>query len=1345
MDRTLARSAENTVDMYDLNESGTWQGIHQATESPSDQSPSSSKRPQWRTLTDLSRYATLKRTASGDINCSPWKPLALRAPVLACAVLVSWGLIIVLQLLLVKSQRDGGIIFAPKTNDLSLSHSFLYLYFPTIVAVIFSIFWSWIDLETKRLEPYYQLSKPDGALGKNSLMLQYPSDFIPFVPITAIKNCHWPVFWASTVMVIVTWGLVPIQAGVFATNTITKSLNDSMLVSTSLLSLDQQTENVTGHYMQSVFGITWLNETLPPYMARNYTLAPFKTQSQPIQGFSETWTSMTTLYSVDVSCEQAKRQNETGIEYFTSSNGCRFPTVGGISGNNTIGGKKGMENKEFSVMYVGFWDDDGFADYFLSDFCPIETNHTFYAAFTRNKKLATDPPENMTSIFCQPSYYSQLVNATVAVPSMHPVNAVPIGPKIPVSTTAYNTTLLEWRMNNGVQKAQTRGENPAWQWPSQLERLLSKNVSQTIDNGLLGLPYMAAFAIGASNNTLEELLDPKTLGGAFEASYQLIITRSMVDVLNTTSFATAVSTIGTRKYRTQAVILVPAFTFVVEALLGVVSVFAIALLYLSFTRPRQLRSDPGTIAAVMSLVADNASLLSTFGQLDCSTLEDMSNSIGKRQFHLEYDGQRSVIQHGESSAPESLAELQVGNSEAESSASTRGISQPIRPVEFSLVTVAPFVLFQIALVVLLALLYQRSKPYGLALPSNNRIARQILENYIPTAIATLIEPIWIVVNRLLCMLQPLEDLRTRKAVARKSIALDYSSLPPQLVIWKALRSTHFTLAAVCGMALLANVLAVAFSGLFNENSVQVLYPTTLNPSLSSKFVSINGSDGPGASSDSSADDGEYSGAYQGGLGMDQFYISESNLTTGTPLPPWTDQRFLYVPFSANSTKPSTQGFRATTRAFGAEVDCTELVPGTENSFTASVWTDPRPLSRVSSANFSMTVVDNTGKSVTCVDPGRDPQKGAETGNTGDTPPMTCQKGRSAMEFVLRLHALPNATQQDQDYCAESVFLGWARDSGQDICSDNSTKKFDRSNSLFMACRPRVLSGIANVRVDSVGHIEEADLSNTTFNISRGEIQQQFFTNDLKNLLQQANWYLFQSTTLTSGLVWHSDSFPTDFFNYEISHIINSSRLLDPNLSPPSFSDVAAPFGKVYSRLFAIWLGANKENLLLPARDDLGSPSIPGFRIELETRIFVSKPMFIISEAILGTYIIVSILVYLRRPGKYLARMPTSIASIVALFAASLAVRDFRGTAHMSKRKRERYLYQLDQRYGYGTFVGTDGRVHIGIEKQPFVRTSNVPGLIQRRTGRPQASKKSNSKEALLEDSHRKPSWIRRFW
>lgn len=102
--------------------------------------------------------------------------------------MIAWALITISQILLVRSQTDGGVIIAATIDDFTLAQSFLYRYLPTIIALVFSIFWNWIDLQTKRIEPYYQLSKPDGAWGKDSLLISYPFDFLPFVPMSALRS-----------------------------------------------------------------------------------------------------------------------------------------------------------------------------------------------------------------------------------------------------------------------------------------------------------------------------------------------------------------------------------------------------------------------------------------------------------------------------------------------------------------------------------------------------------------------------------------------------------------------------------------------------------------------------------------------------------------------------------------------------------------------------------------------------------------------------------------------------------------------------------------------------------------------------------------------------------------------------------------------------------------------------------------------------------------------------------------------------------------------------------------------------------------------------------------------------
>jgi hypothetical protein len=141
-------------------------------------------------------------------------------------VVVSVAVIALLELLSQKSSKaenGGGLIFAADVNSIPSSKTFMYsllpriqseliswrsyLYFPTMLSVCYSMMWrqvcfhfqfyhykavltatSWVDLDVKRLEPWFQMSNPGGAAARDSLLLQYPFDFLPFIPVTALRR-----------------------------------------------------------------------------------------------------------------------------------------------------------------------------------------------------------------------------------------------------------------------------------------------------------------------------------------------------------------------------------------------------------------------------------------------------------------------------------------------------------------------------------------------------------------------------------------------------------------------------------------------------------------------------------------------------------------------------------------------------------------------------------------------------------------------------------------------------------------------------------------------------------------------------------------------------------------------------------------------------------------------------------------------------------------------------------------------------------------------------------------------------------------------------------------------------
>lgn len=115
-----------------------------------------------------------------------WKPYSLRLPYLIFLIILTVAFIIGIELIFQKSQRDGALTYS--LVELSPWQVFVSQYMGTVASVIYGILISLSDLDAKRLEPWFQLSRPDGATAANSMLLCYPFDFLPLIPFKAAKR-----------------------------------------------------------------------------------------------------------------------------------------------------------------------------------------------------------------------------------------------------------------------------------------------------------------------------------------------------------------------------------------------------------------------------------------------------------------------------------------------------------------------------------------------------------------------------------------------------------------------------------------------------------------------------------------------------------------------------------------------------------------------------------------------------------------------------------------------------------------------------------------------------------------------------------------------------------------------------------------------------------------------------------------------------------------------------------------------------------------------------------------------------------------------------------------------------
>ena len=111
------------------------------------------------------------------------RPLAL-----GLFVATSLALAVAIEILAQKSARQGGLALSRSSDEFPSVVVFSYVALPTIFAVLFSLVWTWIDLDIRRIQPWLELSRAEGSSADASLLLDYPFDFLALVPFKAWKH-----------------------------------------------------------------------------------------------------------------------------------------------------------------------------------------------------------------------------------------------------------------------------------------------------------------------------------------------------------------------------------------------------------------------------------------------------------------------------------------------------------------------------------------------------------------------------------------------------------------------------------------------------------------------------------------------------------------------------------------------------------------------------------------------------------------------------------------------------------------------------------------------------------------------------------------------------------------------------------------------------------------------------------------------------------------------------------------------------------------------------------------------------------------------------------------------------
>ncbi|KAI6751707.1 hypothetical protein HG531_006403 [Fusarium graminearum] len=1096
-----------------------------------------------------------------------WKPLSLSTPILLAIIALTILLAIAIETLAQRSASQGGLALSPSLKDMPEYARLSYLYVPTIIAVLYSMIWSWIDLDVKRMQPWFELSKRDGVTAENSLFLDYQYDFVGLVPFKAAKHRHWPVFFGGTAMVIVFWLLTPLQSALLGTEVVAQAQSAKIGIRSQLLPIEDQMSRLDPEFLNHGYATGWLGQPFPPFMTSKYALLPFYVDSdKTIPGTKTNWTAETTKLSTELNCWPADIHNQyerpgTGRE-FLDGKGC----------NVTLNMQTGMN---FSMYYVGYYTNP-YADYCLSGpSCRTkDAPHQFLAVWAQGDRVPGKmiPNYNITGLFCQTTYYKQRVLAKVKSSTYEPDTDTieAISDREILTDKEFNSTTFEYLLANGVAENIPVRDYPFTTVVEQHPRLNGTGLSLPVSN-------MVGYALAGRDIPTTDYSSPDFLAKVYNEAHQYL------------------------------------------------------------TAPSNLPMNPSSITRYIDIFRNSPELLETFSSMDNATEEALFEDFRQDNFRLLLDSK--------SNSTQVLLDKFIqrsSDSQNRSHDSPKGYYDPIRPLALRQWSGLLFVLALVGAIIGLSYLKEQEKALnGLPRPSENFEVLQLLENYIPTAFATLVEPFWVLLNRLLCVLQPFRDLWKGKAKASSTVDATYTSIPPQLVLWRAIKSKHMILALVCAMALLANLLAVGLGSLFNEAPMIAGYAENLVPAYAPKFNnnSVNGF-------------GSFlsSNLITTHLYQDQYYVAMANISSGTTLPPWVSKDYYFHRHKIDPSRNKHTGdvYNLQARGYGSRGNCTGLP------------TRRLPLANGESLDVNGRFVNATGDH--CPDLVDYANRILRESNTNYS------VGLSAVEFsgTIGFRSGPQA-------CGRSLILGWGRmPTAEDV---NST--LDAS---FMKCRPVFETAMFNLTVDMEGRV-----------ISYNRTSELKATLDNPDSEAQSD-IIFQVTNQYWNhprIQFHNDTTVRDWMSYLIMASTNGSRaIVDPKSPVPDPENLLPYVEDIYRRVFAIMLSLN-EQLFDHSQEE--KPTAVTRKTQ-ETRIFMEDASFIITMAILAINTCVALLFYSRAVPSVLPRMPTTIGSVLAYVASSRLVSPaFNLTPGNSTRT-----------FSFGRYIGRDKDVHIGIEMDPHV-------------------------------------------
>ncbi|KAF2008749.1 hypothetical protein BU24DRAFT_468541 [Aaosphaeria arxii CBS 175.79] len=1207
-----------------------------------------------------------------------WRPVSFSKVAFLITIFLFTGFLASTIALHLKYERSGAIMFASDGRSISDAQNFLYLYLPIILVTALGIWISVLDLDIKRLDPWCRLSGNDGD-SASTLFCQYDTAFILVVIYQAVRAQHWIVASSSVLMITAVIVIPALQNSLFTTTT--KSISQKSLVGVpyGIVNASVQTRTMSNSFLITAYSIAWLGQSDPPFSTASNVLTPFDHPSikSALQD-SVASTSLTRFWSeVDCWKPQAVIRNKTGKEIsFDDGRGCRLNSVfsDDVHWNTSVSQVSALHIPVNSPGFTLIGDIDMSKN--ISSMCPEYPNRFLSVWWIAGSTPDFSNRGNGTALFCDVSFYRQPVVAKIFLSNDSVDSIHAMGPKMLLSQEEFNSTHFQNITVGG------RPPNAYSMQGNNQQVMINIDEASEIDNGRRtwylnystpvypSLPsgFMVDWLVTLTQLPIHEYLNSSNLATSYDQTYQQLFALAMGhNFAPQSETQLEVEIEGLQK----VVTLVPAFAYTIEALFLIALILCLFLAWQVIPRRLLLVRNPDSLAQVMDL-ARSATVQSKFRAYSSSTEREMKKGLQNDKFRLAMstDGRPVLCKFN--------PRLHIQPSQCNRKVQPSSIAKPVLELSWKATFLALSLITSFT-VLLYVLNSQAEKNNGISLPKGGTFTVQLALSFAPTIFATLLGVYINAVCRATSFLKPMEHLKRGHAKAKSTLLANFTSLPPTVLFARAFRARQYFLTLLSLLALLSNVLTVSMAGIFVQYD-EVIVKGTSVVQLKEPFL------------DPATPQSLVLELYQ-----DSIFTVAANASGLTKLPTWTTTEYGYLPVDLGSLNRSTQdqqiGFQSV--GYGADLDCVnflDIYPNQSAHFEFS--------ENYTNLAFSFCYGWPSGESASCDSSMR---QSSYLNNISNIP-VNVVSSYELQTAVTRPNGPNDQPIWNGQENEQQIILGWLR--GRWAANTTPTlealdpqsiqgRTFEY-NATVIACRPRLKTQRSVIRADMEGNIISArHLGPPDYNTSSS----MNLTNSLRATISGTTRGF---TANAKG--WHANIIAQDWPNYLYKTILNGTGIVDPANPVPSVEFASKIASQTFGRQFVAQLFLDRQ--YLKNADTKSSDGMQSANLYRSVRRFrLSTPMYIITQVILTLDLIVLLINRFLLSKPFLPRQPSTIASQIAFSAAShviddvaAAVKGARGDPGL-----EVLDTQLGYRFGYGKFVGKDGRSHVGIERDPFVQ------------------------------------------